>query len=201
VNQQVKIVVATNNKKKLEEIRAIMQDERIELISLDRFPGIKDIPETGFTFRENAVIKAKAVYTITGFPAIADDSGIALDQLDGRPGVYSARFAGKDADDRKNNAKLQEELSAFPEPHTGRYICSAVFYDGVRLIASEGKLEGRIITAARGSNGFGYDPYFLPEGYTITTAEMDPAEKNRISHRYHAFQSLKEKIVHEILKK
>jgi len=197
----MKIVIATNNKKKLAEIQAIMQDERIELISLDRFPGIKDIPETGSTFRENAVIKAKAVYTKTGFPAIADDSGIALDQLDGRPGVYSARYAGKDADDQKNNAKLQQELLAYPEPHTGRYICSAVFYDGARLIASEGKLEGRIITAARGSNGFGYDPYFVPDGYTITTAEMDPAEKNRISHRYHAFQSLKEKILHEVLTK
>lgn len=197
----MKIVIATNNKKKLAEIQAIMQDERIELISLDCFPGIKDIPETGTTFRENAVIKAKAVYSKTGFPAIADDSGIALDQLDGRPGVYSARYAGKDADDRKNNAKLQEELSAFPEPHTGRYICSAVFYDGARLIASEGKLEGLILTAPRGNNGFGYDPYFLPDGYTITTAEMDPAEKNRISHRYHAFQSLKEKIVNEILTK
>lgn len=197
----MKIVIATNNKKKLAEIQAIMQDERIELISLDRFPGIKDIPETGTTFRENAVIKAKAVYSKTGFPAIADDSGIALDQLDGRPGVYSARYAGKDADDRKNNAKLQEELSAFPEPHTGRYICSAVFYDGQKLLAAEGKLEGKIITLPRGNNGFGYDPYFQPDGYTITTAEMDPAEKNRISHRYHAFQSLKEKIVNEILTK
>ncbi|GMU87254.1 MAG: non-canonical purine NTP pyrophosphatase [Ignavibacteriales bacterium] len=197
----MKIVVATNNKKKLEEIRAIMQDERIELISLDRFPGIKDIPETGTTFRENAVIKAKAVYNKTGFPSIADDSGIALDQLEGRPGVYSARYAGKDADDRKNNAKLQEELSAFPEPHTGRYICAAVFYDGVKLIAVEGKLEGRIIKRPQGDNGFGYDPYFMPIGYTITTAEMNPAEKNRISHRYHAFTSLKEKIFNEILKK
>lgn len=197
----MKIVIATNNKKKLAEIQAIMQDERIELISLDRFPGIKDIPETGTTFRENAVIKAKAVYSKTGFPAIADDSGIALDQLDGRPGVYSARYAGKDADDRKNNAKLQEELSAFPEPHTGRYICSAVFYDGQKLLAAEGKLEGKIITLPRGNNGFGYDPYFQPDGYTITTAEMDPAEKNRISHRYHAFQILKEKIVNEILTK
>lgn len=197
----MKIVIATNNKKKLEEIRAIMQDERLELISLDRFPGIKDIPETGTTFRENAVIKAKTVYNKTGFPAIADDSGIALDQLDGRPGVYSARYAGKDADDRMNNAKLQEELSAFPEPHTGRYICSAVFYDGIKLLAAEGKLEGKIITIPRGNNGFGYDPYFMPDGYSITTAEMDRAEKNRISHRYHAFQSLKEKIIHEIIKK
>lgn len=197
----MKMVIATTNKKKLAEIQAIMQDDRIELITLDRFPAIKDIPETGTTFRENAVIKAKAVFNITGFPAIADDSGIAVDQLDGRPGVYSARYAGKDADDRKNNAKMQEELSAFPEPHTARYICAAVFYDGKKQLAAEGTLEGKIITAPRGNNGFGYDPYFQPDGYTITAAEMDPAEKNRISHRYHAFMSLKEKIFHEIFTK
>lgn len=186
-----KIVLASKNRGKIKEVKHILQNSEIELISLLDFEDFPEIEETGTTFRENAVIKAEAVYNRLGIPAIGDDSGLAVDQLNGGPGVYSARYSGENATDEKNNKKLIKELKNFPEPHPAKFVCTAVYFDGRAYITAVGEIAGRIINEPRGENGFGYDPYFLPDGYDITTAEMPLEEKNKISHRSKAFNELK----------
>lgn len=185
-----KIIVATKNQGKLRELKAIFAPNGIELVSLLDYPDIPDIIEDGMSFAENAIIKAKAVYQHLSLPVIADDSGLAADQLNGRPGIHSARYAGEDASDEDNNAKLLTELSKFPEPHYAKYVCCAVYYDGKRRVTESGELKGRIIKEPRGTNGFGYDPYFIADNYNITMAELDMEEKNKISHRGKAFRKL-----------
>ncbi len=196
----MQIVIATHNKKKLKEISAILANDTIQFLTLDEFPEIGDIAETGTTFVENSLIKAKYVYEQTGLPAIGDDSGLEIEQLDGRPGVYSARYSGEGATDEKNNKKIISELSAFQPPHKARFVCAAVYFDGKNTLVSEGYFPGEIIHTPRGHNGFGYDPHFLPDGYKITLAEMDAELKNSISHRYAAFSKLKEMIRSDVKK-
>lgn len=187
-----KILVATKNRGKMVEIRSILGSDDFELIPSDQIRSYPDIPETGTTFEENAIIKARESFKLTGIPALADDSGLTVDCLGGRPGVYSARYAGEDSDDSDNNRKLLYELNEFTPPFTARYICVMAFYDGSDIITTRGECEGELIREPRGTNGFGYDPLFVPAGYELTMAELDPEVKNKLSHRFKAIAKMKD---------
>jgi XTP/dITP diphosphohydrolase len=186
-----KIIFASKNKGKVEEVKNILEDLDLQIISLADINESVEIIEDGNSFEENAIIKARQVYNKFKLPTIADDSGLVVEQLDGAPGVYSARFAGENSSDKANNKKLLEELKKHAEPHNAKFICAAVYYDGQEIKTTIGDFKGKIISEERGSNGFGYDPLFLPDGYTITSAEMEPELKNSISHRFNAFDNLK----------
>ncbi len=185
-----KIFIASKNKGKILEIRTIINHLGFEVFSLLDTPDIDDIPETGNTFEENAFIKAKSVYDIVKIPVLADDSGLEVDLLNGAPGVYSARFSGEDANDKKNNELLLNKLGdAVFKDRTARFKCVLVYYDGVNKRTFEGTCEGNIITYEKGNNGFGYDPLFIPIGFAQTFGELDHEVKNKISHRSKALQS------------
>jgi XTP/dITP diphosphohydrolase len=186
-----KIIFASKNEGKVKEVRHILVGVNAEILSLNDV-GFKDeIPETADTFEGNAKIKAELIYHKFKFPTIADDSGIVAMQLGNEPGVYSARYAGENATDEENNKKLLERLKSFPEPHKGKFICASVYYFGADFIVAMGEIAGSIIKEPRGTNGFGYDPLFLPDDYDKTTAELPPEIKNKISHRFRAFNQLK----------
>ncbi|GAA1261038.1 RdgB/HAM1 family non-canonical purine NTP pyrophosphatase [Sphaerisporangium rubeum] len=189
-----RVVLATQNPGKIEELRRILAEahSEIELIGLDKYPEIGDIPETGLTFADNALIKARAVVAVTGLPAVADDSGLCVDALNGMPGVLSARWSGRHGDDAANLALLLAQISDIPAPHRGaHFTCAAalVLPTGEEKVV-EGVLNGEIIHTPRGTGGFGYDPIFLPEGETRTTAEMPAAAKDATSHRGRALREL-----------
>jgi XTP/dITP diphosphohydrolase len=185
------IIFASKNEGKVKEVRIILNGIKVEILSLNDVGFKDDIPETESTFEGNAKIKAEAVYNNFKLPTIADDSGIIALQLGNEPGVYSARYAGENAGDEENNIKLLERLKAFPEPHEAKFVCAAVYVFGDDIKTSLGEVEGVIIKKPRGTNGFGYDPLFLPDGYDKTTAELPPEIKNKISHRFKAFNQLK----------
>lgn len=186
-----KILLATTNKGKLEDVKEILKDIDVEILSFLDFNDFPNVEETGSTFLENAELKVKAAYEKYRLPCLGDDSGLEVFQLNGEPGIYSARYAGNNADDESNNLKLIEKLSELPEPHPGRFVCAAVYYDGKNSETAFGEIRGNIIKTPRGKNGFGYDPLFIPDGYYITTAEMSHEQKNKISHRLKAFKELK----------
>lgn len=185
------ILLATTNKGKLEDVKEIFKDLDVEILSFLNFKDYPNVEETGLTFLENAELKVKAAFEKYGIPSFGDDSGLEAFQLNGEPGIYSARYAGEDADDEKNNLKLIAKLSELPEPHPGRFVCAAVYYDGKDFKSAIGEIRGNIIKTPKGKNGFGYDPLFIPNGYNITTAEISHEEKNKISHRLNAFKQLK----------
>jgi len=185
------ILLATTNKGKVEDVKEILKELEVEILSFLDFDDYPEVEETGKTFLENAELKAKAAFEKYGIPSFGDDSGLESFQLNGEPGIYSARYAGENTDDHKNNLKLINNLSQFPEPHPGRFVCAAVYYDGIKFRSAIGEVRGNIIKSPRGKNGFGYDPLFIPNGYNITTAEMSHEEKNKISHRLNAFKELK----------
>jgi len=187
-----KILLATKNRGKLIEMRTILGTDHFELIPVDTIRMFPDIPETGDTFEENAIIKAKESFKLTGIPALADDSGLWVDCLEGRPGVYSARYAGEDASDDDNTDKVLEEIKAFSPPYTAKYVCALAYYDGKEIITTEGECNGELILERKGTNGFGYDPVFIPTGYKKTMAELDPETKNKLSHRFKAVEKMKE---------
>lgn len=187
------IVIATQNKHKIEEIGAITEKFGFHLLS-GKEAGIEgvEVLEDGRTFEENSFKKAYEIMKLTGKITIADDSGLEVDALDGAPGVHSARFAGEDASDEDNNRKLMESLENVPyEKRTARYVCviTMVFLDGKKLVA-RGECGGHIGKEASGSNGFGYDPYFIPKGYDKSFGNFDITDKNRISHRAKALEKL-----------
>ena len=191
------LVLATRNPHKVVELRRILAEvglDGVELRGLDAFPGVPDVPETGVTFAENAALKAAAVAEATGLPAVADDSGLCVDALGGSPGVFSARWSGVHGDDRANLELLLGQLRDVPDAHRGAsFGCAAVaVLPGGRRLIAEGRLVGTLTRQPRGSNGFGYDPIFLPDGETRTTAELTPADKDAISHRGRAFRALAE---------
>lgn len=186
-----KVVFASANKGKVSEVNHILDDLELNLVSLADMPEPVEIIEDGNSFEENAIIKAVKVFEKFNVPVIADDSGLVVEQLNGAPGIYSARYAGDDSSYAANNKKLLKELIKHPEPHSAKFVCAAVYYDGKESITALGEFKGRIIDEERGANGFGYDPLFIPDGYSITLAEMEPGLKNRISHRYIAFKKLK----------
>ena len=196
----MQIIFASRNSGKIKEVKEILNGSNIKLLSLLGLDDSLKIVESGKTFEENANIKAVEVYNAFRIPVVADDSGLSVDQLDGRPGVYSARYAGENASDEENNEKLLMELQNYPEPHYAKFICSAVFYDGKNFLNSYGELKGRILNSPHGYNGFGYDPLFLPDGYSKTTAEIGLMEKNKISHRSIAFNKLKDLIINSMEK-
>jgi len=189
----VKVVVATRNKGKLREIVPLLAGLELQLLTIDEVAPDAELREDGVTFVENALAKARQAAHATGLPAIADDSGLEVDALDGAPGVHSARYAGPGADDAKNNAKLLEALRGVPPARrSARFRCVAVFVDPARgiEIVREGTSAGEILEAPRGEDGFGYDPLFLSRAVRRTMAELPLEEKNRISHRAAAFRAL-----------
>jgi XTP/dITP diphosphohydrolase len=189
----VKVVVATRNKGKLREIVPLLAGLQLELLTIDEVAPDAELREDGVTFVENALAKARQAARATGLPSIADDSGLEVDALEGAPGVYSARYAGPDADDAKNNAKLLESLRGVPPARRGaRFRCVAVFVDPARglEIVRDGASTGEILEAPRGEDGFGYDPLFFVPAAGRTMAELPLEEKNRLSHRAAAFRAL-----------
>lgn len=189
----MKVVVASRNAHKVREIEAIFAEEGVgfELIGIDDIAPGTALLEEEETFEGNALVKARQAVVATGLPAIADDSGIEVDELGGAPGVRSARYAGEPSDDQRNNEKLLQALRGVPAERRGaRYRCAAAFIDGTLEIVRTGSCEGRVLEAGRGTGGFGYDPLILIEPLGQTMAEIDPAVKNRISHRSAAFREL-----------
>ncbi|WP_049561157.1 RdgB/HAM1 family non-canonical purine NTP pyrophosphatase [Nonomuraea sp. SBT364] len=194
----MKIVLATRNQGKIAELRRILAG--FEIVGLEEFPSIGEVAETGVTFEENALLKAHAVAQGSGLPAVADDSGLCVDVLNGMPGVFSARWAGRHGDDEANLRLLLAQVSDVPAGLlTAHFACTAALAlpSGEWRVA-EGTLPGRLVTTPRGANGFGYDPILVPDGETRTTAELSPEEKDAISHRGRAFRALAP-IVRELL--
>ena len=193
----MKLVLASGNAGKLAELRDLLGDLDVALHAQSEF-GVADAEETGLTFVENAILKARHAARATGLPALGDDSGICVDALDGAPGLYSARYAGTHGDNAANNAKLLDALRDVPEARRGaRFVCVLALLrhaeDPQPLIA-EGVWEGRILDAPRGSGGFGYDPVFFDTARGIGAAELDSAIKNRVSHRGRALAILRERL-------
>ena len=195
----VTLVMATRNAGKVREMAELLGDLGVKLLGLADFPEIPDIPEEGATFAENALAKAKTVARLAGLPALADDSGLEVEALGGRPGVLSARYAqdrtaGLIPTDQDNWQKLLDELREVPqEKRQARFVCEiALYFPDGRLLTARGELAGLIAFKPQGTRGFGYDPVFWVPAYEATVAELDPATKNRISHRGQALRKLKE---------
>ncbi len=192
-----KLVLASSNPGKLREFSALLDESRYKIIPQADF-NVPEIAETGTTFVENAIIKARHAAQYTGLAALADDSGIVIDALNGEPGVHSARFSGSDASDESNNILLVEKLRCVPEgQRSARYQAVIVYMRNAAdpsPIICEGSWEGIMVLEAKGSGGFGYDPYFYLPDYGCTSAELSADEKNRISHRGQALRLLLEKL-------
>ena len=190
-----KIVLASGNRGKLVELRELLGDLGIELVAQTGL-GVGEVEETGLTFIDNALIKARHAAAATGLPALADDSGLIVDALGGAPGLYSARYAGSPTDDAANNGKLLQELRDVPAgQRSARFHAVIVLLRDPadpRPLIAEGSWEGLITDVPRGSNGFGYNPVFLDPAHGLTAAEMEPGLKNRISHRAQALAKLRE---------
>ncbi|WP_369931032.1 RdgB/HAM1 family non-canonical purine NTP pyrophosphatase [Xanthomonas sp. NCPPB 2632] len=190
----MRLVLASGNAGKLVELEQLLAGSGVELVPQTRL-GVTDADETGLTFVENALLKARHAAHHTGLPALADDSGICVDALNGAPGLYAARYAGTHGDSAANNAKLLRELDGVPAARRTAYFIAVLVVlrhadDPAPLIA-EGRWHGRILEAPRGDGGFGYDPLFLPDGHDVSAAELDFALKNRLSHRGQALDVLK----------
>lgn len=185
--------MATRNRKKLVELRRILAPVvDVEVLGLDDLPPFEEAPETGATFADNALAKARDAAAATGLPAVADDSGLAVDALNGMPGVLSARWSGRHGDDTANLELLLGQLLDIPdERRRAAFVCAAAFVlpSGLEHVL-EAEMSGTIVREARGAGGFGYDPIFVPDGYSVTTAELAPETKDAISHRGKAFRAL-----------
>jgi len=188
----MELLVATRNAGKLAEIRRLLESCGVRVRGLEGFPDAPNVVEDGETFAENAIKKATAVAQFTGLPCLADDSGLVVDALQGRPGVHSARFSGADADDQSNNRKLLDEMAAVPENHRQASFCCvmALCMPGQSPRLFEGRVKGSILERERGDGGFGYDPLFWLPGYHCTMAELPLDTKNQISHRGQALRQL-----------
>ncbi|GGQ81564.1 RdgB/HAM1 family non-canonical purine NTP pyrophosphatase [Kitasatospora griseola] len=189
-----RLVLATRNQHKVAELRDILGAAGldVELVGADAFPEVPDVPETGVTFAENALLKAHALARATGLPAVADDSGLCVDVLGGAPGIFSARWAGRHGDDKANLDLLLAQLGDIAAEHrAASFACAAALAlpDGAERVV-EGRLHGTLRTEPAGSGGFGYDPILQPLGESRTCAELSAEEKNAISHRGQAFRSL-----------
>ncbi len=189
-----RLVLATRNRHKVEELRAILADVGVDvpLLGLDSFPDVPEVVEDGLTFEANAAKKAREVAAATGLPAIADDSGLCVDALGGMPGVFSARWSGRHGDDAANLDLVLAQVALVGDEQRGAsFVCAAALAtpEGEVQVV-EGRVGGRLLRERRGSGGFGYDPVFIPDGFVITTAEMTPEAKNAISHRGRALRAL-----------
>jgi XTP/dITP diphosphohydrolase len=188
-----RVLLATRNVKKLGELRRILVPPLdVEVVGLDGVPRYDELPETGATFAENALAKAREGAAHTGMLTVADDSGLAVDALNGMPGVLSARWAGKSKDDNANLQLVLEQLADTPDERLGAtFVCAAALVSprGAETVV-EGRMRGRLVREPRGRNGFGYDPIFVPDGFDVTNAELPPSEKDLISHRGKALRAL-----------
>jgi XTP/dITP diphosphohydrolase len=192
------ILLASRNLKKLDELRRILAPALpdAEVIGLDDVDDYDEVPESGATFAENALIKARAGLEHTGLPTVADDSGLAVDALNGMPGVLSARWAGSHGDDEANLRLVLDQVGDVPDERLGAaFVCAVAYVDGSREILTEGRMPGRLVRAPRGTNGFGYDPIFVATGHDRTSAELSVPEKDAISHRGQALRALAEQLV------
>jgi XTP/dITP diphosphohydrolase len=189
----MEIVLATRNKKKIEEIKRVIGDMPVSVLTIDDFPECPEVKEKGVTFRENAIRKALTVAQFTGKPALADDSGLEVDSLSNAPGVFSSRYAGESATDKKNMEKLLHEMRSIDDDkRNARFVCClALVFPDCRLEIFSGQVEGRIGREPKGSGGFGYDPLFYPEGRDKTFAEMPADEKDALSHRGKALREFR----------
>jgi len=184
------VVLATRNVGKVRELGRIL-GPAVDIVGLEKFSGAPEVAETGATFEENALLKARAIAAYTGLPAVADDSGLCVDALNGMPGIFSARWAGRHGDDKANLDLVLAQVADVPDSRRGaHFYCAAAFVAGTVEYAVSGRVEGRLLRGPRGDGGFGYDPIFLPGGFTVTTAEMTADEKDAISHRGKAFRAL-----------
>ena len=183
-----KIVLATANTHKVIEFQRILNEllPDLELVAASQFPGVPEIEENGSTFAENALIKARAINEFTNLPALADDSGLVVEALNGAPGIFSARYAGINADDKANVMKLLNEIKGLDQSLlSAKFECSIALVDksqDLELVV-DGQMPGQVIKEVRGENGFGYDPIFVPQGLTKTSSELSDSEKDKISHR------------------
>ena len=190
----VRLLLATRNAGKLAELRRLLESAvpGVEVVGLQDVPDYPEAPETGATFEENALLKAREAVRYTGLPAVADDSGLTVDALNGMPGVLSARWSGRHGDDDANTALLVGQVADVPDERRGAgFVCAAALVtpDGTERVI-EREWRGRLDRAKRGANGFGYDPVFVPEGLHVTAAELPPEEKDARSHRGQAFAAL-----------
>jgi len=197
-----RVVLATNNPKKLSELRRIVAETAsdVQILGLADVPPYPEPAETERTFERNALLKAHACVAATGLPALADDSGLAVDVLNQMPGVRSARWAGPDASDEENNALLLRQLSDVPAAdRTARFVCAMalVLPDGAEHVRL-GEMQGRIAVSPAGQNGFGYDPLFVADGYTVTNGELEPSAKDAISHRGRAVRAIVPVLISEL---
>ena len=192
------ILLASRNPKKLEELRRILAPAlpAVEVLGLDDVAPYDEVPESGMTFAENALIKAREGQRHTGLPTVADDSGLTVDALNGMPGVLSARWAGSHGDDEANLRLLLDQVAHVPDDRLGAaFVCAVAYVDGPQEILTEGRMPGRLVRAPRGTNGFGYDPIFVPAENERTSAELSVAEKDAISHRGQALRALANRLV------
>jgi XTP/dITP diphosphohydrolase len=194
----MKIVLATNNPDKVREVKEILNGLGIEILTLKDLGIEIEIEEDQDTFEGNARKKAHTIFNLTKLPTIADDSGLMVDQLNGAPGVYSSRYAGEEHNYEKNNQKLLQELRDKPKPHRAKFICVINFKTETEDEIFTGIVEGEIVDFPRGTNGFGYDPLFKPDGFAVTYAELPSEIKNKISHRYKALLKFRDYLFDKI---
>ncbi len=193
----MRVLLASRNPKKLAELRRILGPAlpEVEVVGLRDVEHYDEVPETGATFAENALIKAREGHRHTGLPTVADDSGLTVDALNGMPGVLSARWAGGHGDDEANLRLVLDQVGHVPDDRLGAaFVCAVAYVDGEREILADGVMPGRLVRQPRGSNGFGYDPIFVPTGYDRTSAELTVEEKDAISHRGQSLRALAERL-------
>lgn len=188
-----RILLASRNRKKLAELRRILAPElpHVEVLGLDDVVPYDEVPETGATFADNALLKARAGYAHSGLPTVADDSGLAAEALNGMPGVLSARWSGSHGDDEANLRLVLAQLADTPDERLGaEFVCAAALVGAAGEAVVEGRMPGRLVRAPRGGQGFGYDPIFVAAGFDVTNGELEPARKDAISHRGKALRAL-----------
>jgi XTP/dITP diphosphohydrolase len=196
----MKILLASRNRKKLEELRRILAPAlpAAEVVGLDDVDAYDEVPESGATFADNALIKAREGFRRTGLATVADDSGLAVDALNGMPGVLSARWAGRHGDDRANLELVLDQVADVPDERLGAaFLCAVAYVDAAGEILTDGRMPGRLVRTPRGENGFGYDPIFVPDGHDRTSAELTVAEKDAVSHRGQALRALAARLAAE----
>jgi XTP/dITP diphosphohydrolase len=197
------VLLASRNPKKLAELRRILAPRLpdVEVVGLDDVAPYDEVPETGSTFAENALLKAREGHRHTGLPTVADDSGLTVDALNGMPGIFSARWSGRHGDDEGNLRLVLAQVADVPDERLAAAFVAAVAYvDDAGEIVEDGRMPGRLIREPRGRNGFGYDPIFVPDGHEVTSAELDSAAKDAISHRGQALRALADRLAAERLR-
>lgn len=197
----MKLLLASRNRKKLAELQRILAPALpgIEVLGLDDVAPYAEVPESGTTFEQNALIKAREGHLRTGLATVADDSGLTVEALNGMPGVLSARWSGRHGDDEANLRLVLGQVEDLPDERLGaEFVCAVAYVDDRREIVTDGRMPGRLVRTPRGSNGFGYDPIFQPAGHDRTSAELSVAEKDAISHRGQALRALADRLASEM---